>query len=389
MVDDKLKKTHCFVFARTEGSSSSYAATTSLSSDNSKPSFSSSELAEINSRNLASAEAYSEADICREYFLSYSVFCAFMLTLFLVALLIVSEIYMRRLLEKVLEMEIDLEWQDVEEFEEEEALGQLAAELQMQQIGMNENDIKKDITKESCSVAQNTIAMQETAHLLPTINPHLIPDKTVPIPKNQNPSPRALDPDSTSNNTDGDTVPLVFSLQNPASMVTTQTHTEPPVSTASLSSTITSDSVLSPPFPVSHTGNGHHSPYADSYSRTRSVTLAPAHEGGMHPYRLTKAISGLGPVTERRRAASYSRARSASFRHTDSSTPHSMRKSVSTTSGTFMDGEVRSDATTPRLPPESIIQEHAQQMKDLGRTRSNTFLQYMSDSLPVTLMSSR
>ena len=307
-----------------------------------------------------------------------------MLTLFLVALLVVSEIYMRRLLEKVLEMEIDLEWQDVEEFEEEEALGQLAAELQMQQIGMIENDIRK----ESCSVAQDTIAMQEIAHLLPTMNPHQTPDKAVPIPKSPNPSPRTLDPDSTPSNSDGDTVPLVFSLQNPASMVTTQTHTEPPVSTASLSSTITSDSVLSPPFPVSHTGNGHHSPYADAYSRTRSVTLAPAHEGGMHPYRLNKAISGLGPVTERRRAASYSRARSVSFRHTDSSTPHSMRKSVSTTSGSFMDGEVRQDTTTPRLPPESIIQEHAQQMKD-GRARSNTFLQYMSDSLPVSLMSSR
>lgn len=306
-----------------------------------------------------------------------------MLTLFLVALLTVSEIYMRRLLEKVLEMEIDLEWQDVEEFEEEEALEHLANELQMQQIGMNENDIKK----ESCAVVHDTIATQETAHLLPTLNPHQIPDKTVPIPKN--PSPRTLNSDFIPGNSDGDTVPLVFSLQNPASMVTTQTHSEPPVSTASLPSTITSESVSSPPFPVSHTGNGHHSPYADSHSRTRSVTSAPTHDGGMHPYRLTKAISGLGPVTERRRAASYSRARSTSFRHTDGSTPHSLRKSVSTASGSFMEGDVRSEMTSPRLPPESVIQEHAQQMKDIGRARSNTFLQYMSDSLPVSLMSSR
>lgn len=77
-------------------------------------------LSRMEGDSRALAGSYTEAELCREYFLSYSVFAAFMLTLFLFALLVASEVYMTRLLQKVLDMEIDLQWQDVEEEEEAE-----------------------------------------------------------------------------------------------------------------------------------------------------------------------------------------------------------------------------------------------------------------------------
>ena len=63
------------------------------------------------SRRFLSASA-SDTELCREYMLSYAIFCAYMLSLFLFILLVFSEIYMRRLLEKVLLTEIDLEWEE-------------------------------------------------------------------------------------------------------------------------------------------------------------------------------------------------------------------------------------------------------------------------------------
>ena len=63
------------------------------------------------SRRSLSASA-SDTELCREYMLSYAIFCAYMLSLFLFILLVFSEIYMRRLLEKVLFTEIDLEWEE-------------------------------------------------------------------------------------------------------------------------------------------------------------------------------------------------------------------------------------------------------------------------------------
>jgi hypothetical protein len=52
---------------------------------------------------------------------------------------------------------------------------------------------------------------------------------------------------------------------------------------------------------------------------------------------------------------------------------------------------VGSEGSTPRLPPQCVILEHEHQMREIerGRGRSNTFIQYMSDSLPVTLLNSR
>ena len=63
------------------------------------------------SKRFLSASA-TDTELCREYMLSYAIFCAFMLSLFLFILLVFSEIYMRRLLGKVLLTEIDLEWEE-------------------------------------------------------------------------------------------------------------------------------------------------------------------------------------------------------------------------------------------------------------------------------------
>jgi hypothetical protein len=391
IVDDKLKTIHCFVFSRTEASSSGYASTSSYSNDYSKSDFSSSEYTENNSRLLASKSAYSEADLCREYFLSYSVFCAFMLTLFLTSLLIVSEVYMRRLLEKVLEMEIDLEWQDVEEFEEEEALEYLAAEYELQQLELNK------------SVANGTPAQDTSAKdgviLVPMLTPSHEVDKTTDIlsivpaltPQQeqveQHVPPEILGPDSIPLIPHRDPDPPVFSLQDPESMKPRKTSTEHLILPAPVDISSNDDIPLptirpiNPPFKSDHT---------DIYSRRRSATSAPLHEGGM-PYRLSKQASGLGPVTERRRAASYSRARSASinFRHPDGVIPYPLQKAVSTVGSVAGDGDSRVDCVTPRLPPASVMQEHAQHLKDIGRARSNTFIHYMSNSLPVSLLSSR
>jgi hypothetical protein len=386
IVDDKLKTIHCFVFSRVEASSSGYASTSSYSDDYSKSDFSSSEYTENNSRLLASKKSYSEADLCREYFLSYSVFCAFMLTLFLTSLLIVSEVYMRRLLEKVLEMEIDLEWQDVEEFEEEEALEYMAAEY----------ELNKSVT--NGTPAQDTSA-KDGVILVPMLTPSHDVDKTIAIPSNvpvltpkqeeveQHVPPGILDPDSIPLIPHRDPDPPVFSLQDPASMQPPQPPTEhltlPAPVDISSNDDIPAPTIrpINPPFKSDHT---------DTYNRRRSATSAPLHEGGI-PYRLSKQASGLGPVTERRRAASYSRARSASinFRHPDGIIPYPLQKAVSTVGSGAGDGDSRVDCATPRLPPASVLEEHAQHLKDIGRARSNTFIHYMSNSLPVSLLSSR
>ena len=390
IVDDKLKTIHCFVFSRVEASSSGYASTSSFSNDYSKSDFSSSEYTEHNSRLLASKKSYSEADLCREYFLSYSVFCAFMLTLFLTSLLIVSEVYMRRLLDKVLEMEIDLEWQDVEEFEEEEALEYLAAEYELQQLELN-----KSVT--NGTPAQETSA-KDGVILVPMLTPSHEVDKTTTTVSNvpvltpqqeeveQHVPPGILDPDSIPQIPHRDPDPLVFSLQDPASMQPPQ----PPTEHLALPAPVDISSNDDIPAPtIRPTNPFFKSDHTDAYSRRRSATTAPLHEGGM-PYRLSKQASGLGPVTERRRAASYSRARSASinFRHPDG-VPYPLQRAVSTVGSGAGDGDSRVDCVTPRLPPASVMEEHAQHLKDIGRARSNTFIHYMSNSLPVSLLSSR
>ena len=394
LVDDKLKTIHCFVFGRTDASRSGYSSTSSLSYDYSKSDYSSPEYTENNSRLLASKSAYSEADLCREYFLSYSVFCAFMLTLFLTSLLIVSEVYMRRLLGKVLEMEIDLEWQDVEEFEEEEALEYLAAEYDVQQLELN-----KSVT--NGTPAQDASAIDGVIFVPITTPRHDEGDKTIAIPCNvpvltqqheqqeqveQHVLLGILDPDSIPIIPHRDPDPLVFSLQDPASMKPLQTSTDLPSLPAPIDIS-SNDHIPAPTIrPVPPTFK---SDYTDIYSRRRSATSAPLHEGGM-PYRLSKQASGLGSVTERRRAASYSRARSASinFRHPDG-VPYPLQRAVSTVGSVAGDGDGRIDCVTPRLPPASVLEEHAQHLKDIGRARSNTFIHYMSNSLPVSLLSSR
>lgn len=391
IVDDKLKTVHCFVFSRVEASSSGYASTSSYSNDYLKSDFSSSEYTENNSRLLASKKSYSEADLCREYFLSYSVFCAFMLTLFLTSLLIVSEVYMRRLLDKVLEMEIDLEWQDVEEFEEEEALEYLAAEYELQQLELNKS-VKNGTPVEDSSAKDGVILVPMITSSQEEV------DKTIAILSNvpvltpqqeqveQHAPPGILDPDSIPLIPHRDPDPLVFSLQDPASMQPPQPPTEHLVLPAPVDISSNDDipaptiRPINPPFKSDHT---------DAYNRRRSATTAPLHEGGI-PFRLSKQASGLGPVTERRRAASYSRARSASinFRHPDG-VPYPLQRNVSTVGSGAGDGDSRVDCVTPRLPPASVMEEHAQHLKDIGRARSNTFIQYMSNSLPVSLLSSR
>jgi hypothetical protein len=101
---------------------------------------------ETGSRALSGTE-YTEAELCREYFLSYSVFLAFMLTMFLLALLIASEVYMGRLLGKVLEVEIDLQWKDVKEEEEEEESFLLQGGLETHQPECKDSDLTQSLYK--------------------------------------------------------------------------------------------------------------------------------------------------------------------------------------------------------------------------------------------------
>ena len=314
-----------------------------------------------------------------------------MLTLFLTSLLIVSEVYMRRLLDKVLEMEIDLEWQDVEEFEEEEALEYLAAEYELQQLELNKS-VKNGTPVEETSAKDGVILVPMITSSQEEV------DKTTAIPSNvpeltpqheqqeQHVPPGILDPDSIPLIPHRDPDPLVFSLQDPASMKPPQ----PPTGHLALPTPVDFSSNDDIPAPtIRPIYPAFKSDHADAYNRRRSATSAPLHEGGI-PFRLSKQASGLGPVTERRRAASYSRARSASinFRHPDG-VPYPLQRNVSTVGSGAGDGDSRVDCVTPRLPPASVMEEHAQHLKDIGRARSNTFIQYMSNSLPVSLLSSR
>lgn len=71
-------------------------------------------------RSLGVVVTLTSQELCREYLLSYTVFCVYVLTLYLVIILIFSEIYMRRLLNKVIDKEIDLEWKEEEDLEQQE-----------------------------------------------------------------------------------------------------------------------------------------------------------------------------------------------------------------------------------------------------------------------------
>lgn len=150
-VDDHMKSVHCFLGSPDIASAASATKLTAnshsirdfgpLTLTNSIPVLYGLESGIVNgashleTASRALSGEYTETELCREYFLSYSVFCAFMLTMFLLSLLMASEVYMRRLLAKVLEMEVDLQWQDVEGGEEdEEDVVMLHEELEVQQL---------------------------------------------------------------------------------------------------------------------------------------------------------------------------------------------------------------------------------------------------------------
>jgi hypothetical protein len=311
------------------------------------------------SRSLAGGVYYTEAELCREYFLSYSVFCAFMLTLFLTALLIVSEVYMRRLLDKVLEMEIDLEWQDVEEVEEESLVLQDGDQLGKEK----EKDIL-DITK--------TIA---------TTTPSLSLINTVPS---------------------ADAAPPTYSLQLPVSLPSSPARGPAPIF-APIPAALNPNSADYIPSP-SPTSNAikHTSALPSSLQshsrRARSVTSPEPYDERLSNFR--SKIHAIG----KDRAQSMNRGRSHTITyglpdghsHRDPALPSPVtsdgsRKRSITLGLVGGVPALGSEGSTPRLPPQCVILEHEHQMREMerGRGRSNTFIQYMSDSLPVTLLNSR
>lgn len=385
ILDERLKELHCFVggdpdrnqkgnqpvVAQSSGliSNRDYGSYTSQYSNPISHGFTP-EMVKINlnesgSRSLVGGVFYTEAELCREYFLSYSVFCAFMLTLFLTALLIVSEVYMRRLLDKVLEMEIDLEWQDVEEVQEEESsLLQDADQLAKEK----EKEIEKEQEKDIVDITE-TIA---------TTTPSLSLINTVP---------------ST------DSAPPTFSLQLPVSLPSSPVR----------SSSSTFAPIQLTPHPQSADFIPHPSPTSNSAKhfpalpsslqshsrRSRSVTSPEPYDEKLSNFRSKIHAIGKG------RAQSMNRGRSHTVNfglpdghaHRESIamsplTPEGSRKR-SLTLGIGGVSALGSESSTPRLPPQCVILEHEQQMKEIGRVRSNTFIQYMSDSLPVTLLNSR
>jgi hypothetical protein len=101
VLDDRLELLHCFI-------------------DKQDPAFvqPASQLLSLGTRGLSIA--ISSKELCREYLLSYTVFCAYSLTAYLIIILMFSEMYMRRLLGKVLDKEIDLEWKEEEDLEQQE-----------------------------------------------------------------------------------------------------------------------------------------------------------------------------------------------------------------------------------------------------------------------------
>lgn len=323
------------------------------------------------SRSLAGGVYYTEAELCREYFLSYSVFCAFMLTLFLTALLIVSEVYMRRVLDKVLEMEIDLEWQDVEEVEEEES-------FILQEAEQFEKEIEQ--TQEKTKTTDASFTSISPMNSVPSI----------------------------------DAAPLTFSLLLPTSTPSSPTrNTTPPAFTPiwSAQSAPHSSDYIPNPSPTSNATFPAHVPIPipamTPYSvplhsrRARSVTSPDPYDEKFLNYRSKIHAIGKGRAQSMNRGRSHTvnfglpdsqmrrESMAVSPSTSDSAVSHSRSRSVTmAVTGALGIGV---DAVSPRLPPQSVIQEHEQQMKEMERIRgrSNTFIQYMSDSLPVTLLNSR
>ena len=394
ILDERLKDLHCFVVDPDRNQKDNKPVTTQSSGPISNRNYGSyippystpvihgftPEMVNVNqigdgSRSLAGGASYTEAELCREYFLSYSVFCAFMLTLFLTALLIFSEVYMRRLLDKVLEMEIDLEWQDVEEVEEEESFALQDAD-QLEKEKERERERERD-------VADVTKTSDATTPSLSLIN-------TIPS---------------------ADSAPPTYSLQLPVSLPSSPARGPAPTFLPAQSTPH--------PHPHTHT-NAHSADYIPSPSptsnpakfnpalppslplhsrRARSVTSPEPYDEKSLNFR--SKINAIGKV----RAQSMNRGRSNTvnyglpdgYGHRETvvtspvSSDGSRKRSITLLGGLGGLTGAASEGSTPRLPPQCVILEHENQMRELekGRGRSNTFIQYMSNSLPVTLLNSR
>ena len=428
VIDERLKPLHCFIDDRsydTNAARSSRALSSFKQHGSAQEIVNGSEF--ISNRLLASKVVYSEESLCREYFLSYSVFCAFMLTLFLTSLLIVSEVYMRRLLGKVLDMEIDLEWQEVEEVEEEEAAIEYEQQAAMYNLQLLEKERELGIEVEKEKEREREKKMEkekerekekemkeDDADSSPVLS---IFDRSV----HSTPITFTLD---TPNGVEEDSfepilsphIPQTFSSSTPDSAITQ--HTECPT-IFSLQDPSTCPSL---PFlfgtvtPQASPRSLDHIPSPSKYraaggsilyrARTNSIQGVAGLDGRIPPYK--SRIHGL----DRARSASMSRGRAATmslgsvdgnarthsnphgYVHTDQAQQGKRVRSLSTISprGSINFGANSEPLFLPpplRLPPDSVIEEHQQQMKEIGRARANTFIQYMADSLPVTLLSSR
>jgi hypothetical protein len=379
ILDERLKELHCFVGDSDKNQKGNQAATphaigpisnvnygsyTPYSYTNPAPHGFTPEMLNMNqigseSRSLAGGASYTEAELCREYFLSYSVFCAFMLTLFLTALLIVSEVYMRRLLGKVLEMEIDLEWQDVEEIEEESLILQDG-----DQLG-KEKEKEKDILDITETIA-TTAPSLSLFHSVPSVDSapptySLQLPVSLPSSPSRNPAPTfALIP-AAIHPRSADYIP--------SPSLTSNTIKNTPVLPSSLQSHSRRARSVTSPEPYDERFSNFRSKIhaigrAQSMNRGRSHTLNFGLPDG-HMHREPVAPS---PVT-----SDGSRKRSITLGLVGGNPP------------------LGSEGSTPRLPPQCVILEHEHQMREMERSRgrSNTFIQYMSDSLPVTLLNSR
>ena len=371
------------------------------------------------SRRSLSATA-SETELCREYMLSYAIFCAFMLTFFLTILLIFSEIYMRRLLEKVLLTEIDLEWEEEDqenekekerEFQnennyellliqkEKEILKELENDLQYIEEEKNSGNVpylkhiqpahSNSTSRSGSYPAKNPTPFSlllpsqctgGTAHTQQQNNTNFPPHTNLslssslhPIPSN---SSTTIINDSTGNgNSNGNSNNHINNqINKPGSIIK---NISP--------SGLTGDSmdkvqhirakVLSRV--TSPTGNRPRSFTTNNPGTdVRTSEIIPIIPVPSVPVRSTFSSSNQSPRgSSSFMTPSMRRSRSQSFsvisQHNNTNPHHHL---------SYLSSE------SPRLPP-SIIHEQ-QQQQEKARARSNTFIQYVADSLPVTLTSS-
>ena len=366
------------------------------------------------SRRSLSATA-SDTELCREYMLSYAIFCAFMLTFFLTILLIFSEIYMRRLLEKVLLTEIDLEWEEEDQENEKEKEREFQNEINYELLLIQK---EKEILKELENDLQY-IEEEKNSENFPYV-------KHVQLPHSNSTSRSGSYTDKN---------PTPFFLILPSKCTGGTVHTQQQNNVIFPSHTNLSPSSSLHPIPNTplttiinnSTGNGNSNGNGNNHISNQinkpGSIIKNTSPSGLTGDSMDKVQHIRAKVLSRVTSPTGNRPRSFTTNNpgTDVRTSETIpsvpvRPTFSTSnqsprgSSSFMTPSMRRSRSqsfsvisqhnntnphhhmsylsseSPRLPP-SIIHEQ-QQQQEKARARSNTFIQYVADSLPVTLTSS-